>query len=138
MEVQKSNPSTTIKIHVESEPNLNSATRQFKRIYICLGPLKQGFRSGMRDLIGLDGAFMKGPFPGQVLTAVGLDGNNSIYPVAYAIVEAETLNSWTWFLECLMTLICQETLISLSLVIDKRVLFLHLQRFFLVLSTDFV
>nr|KAJ0211262.1 hypothetical protein LSAT_V11C400228420 [Lactuca sativa] len=27
-----------------------------------------------------------------------LDGNNGIYPLAYAVVEAETLNSWTWFL----------------------------------------
>ncbi|XP_076885593.1 uncharacterized protein LOC143589342 [Bidens hawaiensis] len=44
---------------------------------------------------------MKGPFPGQILTAVGVDSNNCIYPVAYALVEAETTESWTWFLECL-------------------------------------
>nr|GEV38091.1 RNA-directed DNA polymerase, eukaryota, reverse transcriptase zinc-binding domain protein [Tanacetum cinerariifolium] len=29
------------------------------------------------------------PWPGQILTAVGVDANNEIYPVAYAIVEAE-------------------------------------------------
>ncbi|XP_076946441.1 uncharacterized protein LOC143617935 [Bidens hawaiensis] len=52
-----------------------------------------------RDLHGLDGAFMKGTFPGQMLTAVGLDSNNGIYPVCYAIVESESNNSWTWFLE---------------------------------------
>ncbi|XP_076956792.1 uncharacterized protein LOC143632090 [Bidens hawaiensis] len=44
---------------------------------------------------------MKGPFPGQVLTAVGLDANNGIYPVAYSIVEAENKSSWTWFLQYL-------------------------------------
>ncbi|XP_076929884.1 protein FAR1-RELATED SEQUENCE 6-like [Bidens hawaiensis] len=44
---------------------------------------------------------MKGPFPGQVLTAVGLDANNGIYPVAYSIVEAENKSSWTWFLKYL-------------------------------------
>nr|GEV34381.1 hypothetical protein [Tanacetum cinerariifolium] len=32
--------------------------------------VRDGFRAGMRDLLGLDGAFMKGPFPGQVLAAV--------------------------------------------------------------------
>ncbi|KAJ9560388.1 hypothetical protein OSB04_005548 [Centaurea solstitialis] len=54
-----------------------------------------------RGILGLDGAFMKEPLPGQILTAVGLDSNNATYPVAYAIVEAETKNSWTWFLELL-------------------------------------
>ncbi|KAI3689042.1 hypothetical protein L2E82_46990 [Cichorium intybus] len=56
------------------------------------------FSTGKRDFLGLDGAFMKGPFPGQILTAVALDGNNGVYPLAYAIVEAENLDSWTWFL----------------------------------------
>ncbi|KAJ9561242.1 hypothetical protein OSB04_006402 [Centaurea solstitialis] len=39
--------------------------------------------------------------PEQILIAVGVDPNHGIYPLAYAIVEAETTNSWTWFLECL-------------------------------------
>ncbi|GJR93806.1 hypothetical protein Tco_0265980 [Tanacetum coccineum] len=43
-----------------------------------------------RDLLGLDCAFMKGPFPSQVLVVVGLDSNNGIYPLAYALVEAES------------------------------------------------
>ncbi|GJS79515.1 crooked neck-like protein 1 [Tanacetum coccineum] len=43
----------------------------------------------------------QGPFPGQVLVAVGLDSNNGIYPLAYALVEAETKSSWYWFLQCL-------------------------------------
>ncbi|GJS02396.1 putative transposase, mutator type, MULE transposase domain protein [Tanacetum coccineum] len=50
---------------------------------------------------GLDGAFTKGPFPRQVLVAVGLDSNNGIYPLAYALVEAESKSSWCWFLQCL-------------------------------------
>ncbi|XP_071686988.1 uncharacterized protein [Rutidosis leptorrhynchoides] len=54
-----------------------------------------------RDLLGMDGAHMKPPATGHILTAVGLDSNNSIYPVAYAIVEQENYNSWSWFLECL-------------------------------------
>ncbi|XP_074307744.1 uncharacterized protein LOC141642731 [Silene latifolia] len=30
-----------------------------------------------------------------------LDGNNNIYPVAWAVVEVENRDSWTWFLELL-------------------------------------
>ncbi|GKA82554.1 ribonuclease H-like domain-containing protein [Tanacetum coccineum] len=59
------------------------------------------WRACKRDLLGLDGAFMKGPFPGQVLVVVGLDSNNGIYPLAYVLVEAETKSSWCWLLQCL-------------------------------------
>lgn len=95
------NPGTTVTIDVEPLHNAKPNSRQFKRIYICLGALKEGFRLCLRQILGLDGAFMKGPFLGQVLTAVGIDPNNGIYPLAYAIVESENNQSWTWFLECL-------------------------------------
>ncbi|KAI3751623.1 hypothetical protein L2E82_22714 [Cichorium intybus] len=99
LELQLRNPGTTGKIAVEDEPDLSSTTRVFKRIYICLGALKSGFKASKREILGLDGAFMKGPYPGQLLSAVGMDGNNGIYPLAYAIVETENKSSWTWFLE---------------------------------------
>ncbi|GJT42127.1 mutator type transposase [Tanacetum coccineum] len=66
-----------------------------------LGALKNGFKAGKRDLLGLDGCFLSGPYPGQILTAVGVDPNNGIYPLAYAVVEGETKESWLWFLDCL-------------------------------------
>ena len=100
-ELASNNPGTTIKLDLERDCDVNSQTRQFKRVYICLGPLKHGFRVGGRDLLGLDGCFLSGPFPGQILTAVGVDPNNGTYPLAYAVVESETKDSWTWFLECL-------------------------------------
>ncbi|XP_052624988.1 uncharacterized protein LOC128132450 [Lactuca sativa] len=78
-----------------------SSTRKFRRIYVCLGPLKKGFKAGLREFLGLDGAFMKGPFPGQILSAVGVDSNNGTYPLAYAVVESENTSSWKWFLQCL-------------------------------------
>ncbi|GKB04416.1 hypothetical protein Tco_0832559 [Tanacetum coccineum] len=42
------------------------------------------------ELLGLDSAFMKGLFPGQVSAVVGLDSNSGIYLLAYALVEAES------------------------------------------------
>ncbi|GKF59201.1 mutator type transposase [Tanacetum coccineum] len=59
------------------------------------------FRACGREILGLDGCFMSGHWPGQILTAVGVDANNGIYPVAYAIVEAESKASWCWFLNLL-------------------------------------
>nr|GEX87214.1 hypothetical protein [Tanacetum cinerariifolium] len=72
-----------------------------RRIYVCLGALKSRLKAGKRDLLGLDGCFMFGPYPRQILTAVGVDPNNGTYPLAYAVVEVETKDSWTWFLDCL-------------------------------------
>ncbi|XP_021737519.1 uncharacterized protein LOC110704038 [Chenopodium quinoa] len=61
----------------------------FLRMYMFLAPLPKGFLSGYRPLIGLDGTHLKGPHPGQILVAVGKDGNNHIYPIAWATVEIE-------------------------------------------------
>ncbi|GKB36513.1 pentatricopeptide repeat-containing protein [Tanacetum coccineum] len=89
-ELINQNPGTTVRIDVQQEPNPESLTRIFKRVYVCLGALKQGFKACGREILGLDGYFMSSPWSGQILTAVGVDANNEIYPVAYAIVEAET------------------------------------------------
>ncbi|GJR07408.1 heat stress transcription factor B-4-like protein [Tanacetum coccineum] len=101
VELQSTNPNTTIRIAVKKNIDPSLPTRVFQRIYFCLGALKLGFRACRRDMLGLDGAFMNGPFPGQVLVADGLDLNNEIYPLAYALVEAERKSSWYWFLQCL-------------------------------------
>ncbi|XP_074282621.1 uncharacterized protein LOC141607161 [Silene latifolia] len=73
----------------------------FKRMYICLQPLKEGFIKGCRPIFGVDGCHLKGPYPGMYLVAVGKDGNNNIFPLAWAVVEVENIDSWTWFLELL-------------------------------------
>ncbi|XP_071740852.1 uncharacterized protein [Rutidosis leptorrhynchoides] len=97
-ELKRANPDSTVKIDVEPG-TLKQTTRVFKRIYICLGPLQKGFKAIGRDLLGLDGAFMKEPATGCILSVVGVDSNNDIYPVAYAIVEQGCGASWTWFLQ---------------------------------------
>ncbi|XP_076912270.1 uncharacterized protein LOC143570519 [Bidens hawaiensis] len=93
LELKKQNPGTTVKIQVEEDTDASLPTRRFRRMYVCFGALKQGFKAIGRDLLGLDGAFMKGPFPGQILSVVGVDPNNGIYPLAIAIVETQALLS---------------------------------------------
>ena len=64
LELQRTNNDTTIKLDLHINPNETSSNRQFNRIYVCLGPLKKGFKACDRELLGLDGAVMKGLFPG--------------------------------------------------------------------------
>ena len=73
----------------------------FQRIYICFDSLRKGFLPGCRPFISLDGCFLKGSFRGQLLAVMGRDGNNQMYPVAWAAVESEQTNSWPWFLQLL-------------------------------------
>ena len=69
-------------------------------MYIRYHAQKVGFLAGCRPIIGLDGCHLKGRFGGQLLAAIARDGNDNMFPVAFAIVEQETKDSWTWFMEC--------------------------------------
>ncbi|CAN1145484.1 hypothetical protein LINPERHAP2_LOCUS14708 [Linum perenne] len=70
----------------------------FRRIYIGFSCLKKGYLNGCRKLIALDGCFLKGEVKGMILTAVGKDGNNQMFPISWAVVEGENRDSWGWFL----------------------------------------
>ncbi|XP_021747335.1 uncharacterized protein LOC110713178 [Chenopodium quinoa] len=74
----------------------------FLRMFVCLAPLRDGFVSGCRPIIGVDGCHLKGAYPGQILVVVAKDGNNHIFPLAWATVEIENKDTWSWFLEALV------------------------------------
>ncbi|XP_071704687.1 uncharacterized protein [Rutidosis leptorrhynchoides] len=38
---------------------------------------------------------------GQLLSIVGRDANNQVYPLAWAVVDVETIDNWTWFVNLL-------------------------------------
>ncbi|GJZ83674.1 mutator type transposase [Tanacetum coccineum] len=75
-ELINQNPSKNVRYDVQQEPNPESLTRTFRRVYVCLEALKQGFRACCREILGLDGCFMSDPWPGQILTSVGLLGED--------------------------------------------------------------
>ncbi|XP_071727000.1 uncharacterized protein [Rutidosis leptorrhynchoides] len=118
-ELIRCNPGTTVKIQTQLCES-SDTENLFQRIYICLGPLKQGFKACGRDLLGVDGAFMKQPATGHLLTAVGLDSNNGILPVAYAVVEQENYNSWSWFLDCLGRDLDLDTNSNFTFISDRQ------------------
>ncbi|KAK0579628.1 hypothetical protein LWI29_028876 [Acer saccharum] len=79
----------------------SGAKPRFQRLYMCLGALKKGWKEGFRHILGLDGCFIKGHHTGQLLTVIGVDPNNQMYPITYASVESEYREIWLWFLELL-------------------------------------
>ncbi|KAL5561156.1 hypothetical protein UlMin_030903 [Ulmus minor] len=91
-ELKRSNPGTTVKI----QTRLVGSEVRFERIYICFDACKQGYMEGCRPLVGLDGCHLKGNHKGQILSTVGIDPNNSMFPIAFSVVEAECKDSWRY------------------------------------------
>ena len=65
----------------------------FERLYICLEGCKNGFLVRCRPFINLDAYHVKNKLGGQLITAVCRDPNKEYFPLAYAVVEAETKDS---------------------------------------------
>ena len=93
-EVLSSQPASFVVTRAQGGP--------FKRLYICLEGYKKGFLAGCRPFIGLDACHLKNKSGGQLITVVCKDTNEEYFPFAYAVVEAETNDSWTWFINLLL------------------------------------
>ena len=65
--------------------------------FFCLGTMKKGFRRGGRLWLGIDGCHLKGNHGRVLLSAIAIDGNQRMFPIAFAIVEVECLNCWKFF-----------------------------------------
>lgn len=118
-EILNTNDRTTIKIKVK--PVVGSETEvKFNRFYICWGALKKGFLESCRLVRGLDGCHLKGPHGGILLTAVGIDANDCIYPIAYVVVEKEKKKTWLWFLELLGDDLKIENSFRITFMSDKQ------------------
>jgi len=85
-ELRRSNPSSIVKIKYAD----SDVGPVFQRIYVCFYACKKAFATTCRPLIGLDGCFLKGRDGGNLLAAIGKDGNNQMLPIAFAVVDAET------------------------------------------------
>lgn len=64
--------------------------------------------------------FLKSKAGGQLLSAVGLDPNNNIFPICYALVERETKYTWMWFLLLLAGNINLENDYRWTFISDKQ------------------
>ncbi|KAA0056385.1 protein FAR1-RELATED SEQUENCE 4-like [Cucumis melo var. makuwa] len=88
---------------VESNPGTCAALEMddschFKFCFMAFGPSIEGWKY-CRPIISVDGTFLKCKFGGILLRASSQDGNNQIFPLAFAIVDFENVASWTWFFE---------------------------------------
>ncbi|PKU77683.1 hypothetical protein MA16_Dca013475 [Dendrobium catenatum] len=75
----------------------STQTNRVQRLFWAFGPSITGWNY-CRPVLCLDGTFLLGKYRGTLLTAIGIDANNGLYPLAFAIVESECNESLIWFL----------------------------------------
>ncbi|XP_076918785.1 uncharacterized protein LOC143579330 [Bidens hawaiensis] len=114
-EILETNPESTVNMTVETMPN---GGIYFSGYYICFKAVKDGWINGCRKIICLDGCFLKNH--GQLLSAVGRDTNNHIFPLAWAVVSVENKENWKWFLNLLWDDIEMECGLGLTLISDQH------------------
>nr|XP_027069017.1 uncharacterized protein LOC113694296 [Coffea arabica] len=94
--LMKSNQDTVIRWLHRSDSTDHVKT--FKYVFWAFGPAIDAFHM-CRPVICVDGTHLRGEYKGKLLVAVTQDANNRIIPIAYAIVDEETISNWSWFME---------------------------------------
>ncbi|GJV75115.1 calcium/proton exchanger [Tanacetum coccineum] len=112
-----SNPGSTCTLDVVESDN---GSVSFKRMYICFKGVKDGWLAGCRKVIGLDGCFLKHTCRGELLTAMGRDANNQMYPIAWAVVRVENADNWGWFLHLLHDDLCLNDGTGITIISDSH------------------
>ncbi|GJY80672.1 calcium/proton exchanger, partial [Tanacetum coccineum] len=84
--VLDTNPGLTC---ILEEEEIEHGNKYFHKMYICFKGVAYGWKAGYRRVIWLDGCFLKHTCKGELLTAVGRDANNQMYPIAWAVVRVE-------------------------------------------------
>lgn len=70
----------------------------FYRAFMAPSAAINVFLKAGKRLVALDGTHTRGKFKHVVLSAVCLDTNGHIMPLAYALVDGESHATWAWFL----------------------------------------
>lgn len=94
--MQDANPGTVVQLLTIEKGEI----REFHRLFWSFGSSIEGFRH-LRPMITIDSAELHGKYAGNLLIATGVDGNDCLFPLAFAIAESETKEIWSWFLGCI-------------------------------------
>nr|KYP37539.1 hypothetical protein KK1_041262 [Cajanus cajan] len=90
---------------------------QFHRVFWTFKPCIDGFKY-CKPIVQVDGTFLYGKYKGTLHVVVAQDGNNKIFPIAFAIIEGETTEAWFFFLHYLKRHVCPQD--GLCLISDRH------------------
>jgi len=89
----------------------------FERVFWAFKPCIDGFKHCM-PVLSIDGTHLYGKYKGTLLVATGVDANYQIFPLAFALVEGESIESWCWFMSCIRMHVTQR--LGLCVISDRH------------------
>ncbi|XP_021724591.1 uncharacterized protein LOC110691915 [Chenopodium quinoa] len=113
--LQEANEGTVV--HWSTIETSNPFIHVFKRVFWAFKPFIDGFRH-CRPLITIDGTHLYGRYKGTLLIAMATDANFYLFPLAFAIVENESIKTWSWFMACLRQSVTQRR--GLCVISDRH------------------
>ncbi|KAD4889160.1 hypothetical protein E3N88_21233 [Mikania micrantha] len=112
-----SNPGTIVEwLH---HPAGSSNSYIFKYVFWAFGPAIKAFQH-CQPVLSVDGTHLKGSYRGKMLIVVTKNANNYIVPVAFAIVDEETVESWSWFFQQFWLHIAMQRGKNLCVISDRH------------------
>jgi hypothetical protein len=69
-----------------------------QRVFWCFAQSAQAFKH-CRPLVLVDATFLTGKYTGVLMIVVGIDLDNQLVPLVFALAEGENDASWPWFLK---------------------------------------
>ncbi|XP_044497711.1 uncharacterized protein LOC123219789 [Mangifera indica] len=114
--LEQKNPGTIT--HIDTDMD-----NRFRFVFMALGCSIRAFREYCRPVICIDGSFLKGRYWGTLFVAVGKDGNNQIYPLAFGVGGKEETMTWTPFLRALHG--CIGDIPDLAIISDRHHAIIH-------------
>ncbi|KAF7119673.1 hypothetical protein RHSIM_Rhsim13G0031700 [Rhododendron simsii] len=102
-QIRRTNPGSIASVYV------NPADNCFQRLFISFQASIYGFLNACRPLIGLDRTVLKSKYLGTLFFATGFDGDGSLFPLVFGVVDEENDDNWMWFLSELHNLLENNT-----------------------------
>lgn len=115
-QIQRTNPGSIASVYV------NPVDNSFQRLFISFQASIYGFLNACRPLIGLDRTVLKSKYLGTLLFANGFDGDGSLFPLVFGVVDEENDDNWMWFLSELHNLLetNTENMPMLTILSDRQ------------------
>ncbi|KAI9177178.1 hypothetical protein LWI28_011997 [Acer negundo] len=93
---------------------------RFQRFFLSYNAMQIGFVQGCRPLIEVDGCHLTGEFEGVMLSAIALDADSGIFPLAFCVCEVKKTDTWVWFLRLLSEALNWDDSRSIYFINDRQ------------------